>query len=346
LLELYYNDSNYADFIHTCARLFNTKAAKNHLAIPANYGKGYLTAFVLPEGISVLLGDTAFKEDIYLQRNACPNHQFFVLQVNEVTGGEEKPLKQPAGADVQNMQHSLVHLANSLVLARFIIPAHIRVRTVKLIFEKQHLLNLVGQETADKFIAGYFSSLVKKANTEALDAEYRGLLHELLKFNDDHPLKNAFLCNRVLLLLERFLLHFLERMHPGESAINLKDDEINKLIKVEALLVKDFSTAPPTIAALSKISAMSPTKLKKDFKTMYGMPVYEYYQKNRMMRAKALLEEENYAIKHVGMMVGYANLGHFAASFKKEFGILPSELINAGKDNNFVTGGNDGTGGG
>ena len=61
------------------------------------------------------------------------------------------------------------------------------------------------------------------------------------------------------------------------------------------------------------------------------MPIYEYYQKNRMMRAKALLQEEVYSIKHVGMMVGYSNLGHFAASFKKEFGILPSELVNAGK---------------
>jgi len=27
------------------------------------------------------------------------------------------------------------------------------------------------------------------------------------------------------------------------------------------------------------------------------------------------------------MMVGYSNLGHFAGSFKKEFGILPSELV-------------------
>jgi AraC-like DNA-binding protein len=134
-----------------------------------------------------------------------------------------------------------------------------------------------------------------------------------------------------LLLLERFLLHFLEKMKPGEIAISLKDDEINRLIKVEAMLVRDFSQAPPTITELSKISAMSPTKLKKDFKFMYGLPIYEYYQKNRMMRAKALLQEEKYAIKQVGTMVGYTNLGHFASSFKKEFGILPSEVFNTGK---------------
>jgi AraC-like DNA-binding protein len=96
---------------------------------------------------------------------------------------------------------------------------------------------------------------------------------------------------------------------------------------VESLLVKDFSGTPPTITALSKIATMSPTKLKKDFKSMYGLPIYEYYQKNRMMRAKSLLLSGNFAVKEVGMMVGYSNLGHFAASFKKEFGVLPSEMV-------------------
>src|SRR5204863_5073225 len=80
--------------------------------------------------------------------------------------------------------------------------------------------------------------------------------------------------------------------------------------------------------ALSKVATMSPTKLKKDFKAMYGLPIYEYFQKNRMMRAKVLLMEGGYAVKEVGMMVGYSNLGHFAASFKKEFGVLPSEMVN------------------
>src|SRR5207248_6865962 len=95
----------------------------------------------------------------------------------------------------------------------------------------------------------------------------------------------------------------------------------------ESLLVKNYSGTPPNISSLSKMDTMNVTKFKKDFKAMYGLPIYEYYQKNRMMRAKALLMEGRYAVKEVGMMVGYTNLGHFAASFKKEFGVLPSEMV-------------------
>jgi len=324
---LRYSDSVYTDFIQTCARLFNTKAEKNYLTIPANYGSGYMASFMLPEGISVMLGDTVFKEDLYLQRSPSPNHQFFILQFNEAFVEREKPVTGLLDKDVQKVQQNMVLLTNSLIQSKFLLPAYTRVKTVKLIFEKQHLLNILRQEVADKFMSVYFSQMVKKASTEAIDAGYRVLLNDILKVTDDHPLRFTFTQNRVLLLLERFLTHFLERLQDNERSFKMKDEEVSRLVKVESLLVKDFAVPPPTITELSKISAMSPTKLKKDFKTIYGLPLYEYFQKNRMMRAKDLLMEEKYAIKEVGMMVGYANLGHFAASFKKEFGVLPSELF-------------------
>nr|WP_283016301.1 AraC family transcriptional regulator [Panacibacter microcysteis] len=129
-------------------------------------------------------------------------------------------------------------------------------------------------------------------------------------------------------MIEKLVTGFIAKLENNNQFIKLKDDEINRLIRVESLLVKDYSGAPPTIAALSKIAAMSPTKLKRDFKAMYGLPIYEYYQKNRMIRARSLLLEGKYAVKEVGIMVGYSNLGHFAGSFRKEFGLLPSEIVN------------------
>ncbi|HVX52191.1 MAG TPA: helix-turn-helix transcriptional regulator [Chitinophagaceae bacterium] len=327
MLELNYSDSVYTDFIQTCARLFNTRAEKNHLTIPANYGKGFLSSFMLSEGISGMIGDTVFNDDLLLHRSPTPNHQFFILQFNETSFTDDTVPAKSAEKDVRVVQQNMVLLTNSLIQSKFLLPANTRVRTAKLIFEKQHLLNLLNHNVVDAFVSYHFAQMVKKVNTSPIDAGYRLILNDLLKNSDDHPLRTAFIQNRILLLLERFLMQFMEKVQHEEKGVSMRDDEIARLVKVESLLVKDFSVTPPTISDLSKISAMSPTKLKKDFKAMYGLPVYEYYQKNRMMRAKDLLLEEKYAIKQVGMMVGYSNLGHFAASFKKEFGILPSELF-------------------
>ena len=103
----------------------------------------------------------------------------------------------------------------------------------------------------------------------------------------EHPFRQKFIHNRALQLIEKLITGFIDKLENNNQFIKLKEDEVNRLMKVEAMLIKDFLGVPPVIASLSKIAAMSPTKLKRDFKAMYGLPIYEYYQKNRMLRAKA-----------------------------------------------------------
>jgi AraC-like DNA-binding protein len=105
----------------------------------------------------------------------------------------------------------------------------------------------------------------------------------------------------------------------------ISDEETLQLIKAEAFLVSDFIVAP-TILEISRVSGLSPDKLKNYFKNLYGLPIYEYYQKNRMLNAKSLLLSHTYTIREVAQMVGYTNLWHFISAFKKEFEITPDEV--------------------
>ena len=100
-------------------------------------------------------------------------------------------------------------------------------------------------------------------------------------------------------MIEKFL-NYLYIKHQEISSIEkvkLSDDEVKRLMEVESHLVKDFSTPPPTISFLCKVAAMSATTLKNKFKKLYGNNLYEYFQKNRMQRAKALLLSHKYSIK-------------------------------------------------
>jgi AraC-like DNA-binding protein len=60
------------------------------------------------------------------------------------------------------------------------------------------------------------------------------------------------------------------------------------------------------------------------------MGLYEYYQKNRMHKAKELLHTGKYSVSQVGSMLGYQNLSNFSASFKKEFNSTPSDFMHVG----------------
>ena len=107
----------------------------------------------------------------------------------------------------------------------------------------------------------------------------------------------------------------------------MNNDDVFLLMEVEKAMVDDFSKAPPTIEELARRFSVGTSKLKRQFKQVYGIPIYEYYQKYRMEKAKDLLLSGGFAVKEVGYRLGYQNLSNFANAFKKEFGVLPSEVV-------------------
>jgi len=98
------------------------------------------------------------------------------------------------------------------------------------------------------------------------------------------------------------------------------------MMKVESILVSNLSVPPPTIPVLARTAMMSETKLKNLFKTVYGLSLYEYYQKNRMLKARQLLRSKKYSVKETGIALGFKNLSNFTIAYKKEFKSLPSEI--------------------
>ncbi len=283
-----------------------------------------MKATTLPNGISILASDCKFREDVMMHRNSYGG-QYYILQFNEAI--EAPTLYSTPRTDAFNMLKQMVLLTHTEVSSRYFIPAGTRMLSYRIIFQRKHLLQSLEEPVIDAVLSKYFSEFVQSGVIDPLDVEYRGILKELMRETITHPLAVNFMQNRTMLLIEKFLTKLAAQQKPVSEKLRFTDNEVVRLMKIESMLVNDFSVTPPNINYLSRISAMSPTKLKTDFKKLYGMPIYEYYQKNRMQRAKALLLEGKHSIKEVGIKVGYSNLSHFAGSFKKEFGLLPSELI-------------------
>lgn len=325
-MEIAYNNGNYIDLQHLLDKL-KDDVIFDRMQLPPEHGKGFISVMSLGDGMSVLMADVVCKQDL-LFKQLTGGGQFYIFQFNEAMGGRihfENDAIQ--NEQVYNMQQNVVLLTNSEMPASYIIQSGLHIRTVKIILEKRHLLQFLDPHVVESFLSSYFSQWVKTGNVEPIDVEYRILIDSLLRYKFDHTLTYTYAANRCMLLLERFITRFMARSKGKRPALRIKDDDITRLMKVEALLIKSYLTPPPTIGKLAKVAAMSPTKLKKDFKDLYGVPIYEYYQMNRMNYARALIREGKYAIKEVGKMVGYTNLSHFAGSFKKEFGVLPSVFI-------------------
>ena len=290
-----------------------------------------MQSFNFNSGISALVSDLCLKEDLDIKRNQYSSSQYFILLFNELVEKSNNDYNEKLAFDKFDLRKKIVRLSSSLIPSQSILPANFRIRSVFITFNKQALLNFIDFKTAEEFINLYFSVYIKKSFLAPMNAEYRWILQDLQHEVAKHPLQNLFIENRVMLLLENFLYNFMVREKHTGKKLQFKEDELSRLVKAENMLLTDFSKIAPTISILAKACAMSPTKFKNDFKTLYGLPVYEYYQKNRMAYARTLIQHGENSIKQVGMMVGYSNLGHFAAAFKNEYNMLPSEWLQANR---------------
>ena len=61
---------------------------------------------------------------------------------------------------------------------------------------------------------------------------------------------------------------------------------------------------PPVIKELAVCANMSPSKLKRLFKQIFGNSIFSYYQEFRMNEAARLLKEEKLSVSDVGYQTG------------------------------------------
>ncbi len=131
-----------------------------------------------------------------------------------------------------------------------------------------------------------------------------------------------FLRSQVTELLAHFFALLAER--PTE-AVMVKEEEREQLYKAKAILTNNM-VAPPSLNELSKLIGLNSYKLKKNFKALFGVPVFKYLQQERLIKAHDLLRSKDLSIQEVAWDVGYDSLSSFSNAFAKKFGYRPSEV--------------------
>jgi len=102
-------------------------------------------------------------------------------------------------------------------------------------------------------------------------------------------------------------------------------DDIQKLYDARATLVERMAD-PPSIFELSRLCCINEFKLKKGFKKVFSQTVFEVLRKERMYRAKLLIEEGGYSVSNAAYEVGYSSVSKFIAAFKSAYGTTPGSL--------------------
>jgi AraC-like DNA-binding protein len=321
-----YIHSSYGDMIKDLSERLQVKLKDNWLFFPEEIASGYYRVLQLANGLDVNIVNCHMNTDWHLHRKG-DRHEYYTLRFDELT--VEKEIRIGIDTDVVEKKKETIavaYLTSSLFDWYYHGTKGTRFKGVNILIPKEWLGKLMGVESFDDILPAYIALKSRSFNMEPLDAVYYNLMHEITEEEPASPFPQIYIENRVQLLMERFFTRIHSRVSLADVQSNIKPDDIYTVLEIEKLLIENFSHKPRSIEELSRKATMSSTKLKKIFKSVFGVPIYEYYQQKRMERAGELLTSGKYSVKQVAGIVGYSNMGNFTTAFRKYMKQEPSEF--------------------
>lgn len=93
--------------------------------------------------------------------------------------------------------------------------------------------------------------------------------------------------------------------------------------------IKNIIDAQPgiryNIPYLAEKAAMSESRLKRLFKTVYKNTLYAYLSQQRMHYAIGLLQQNQKTIRQITKLTGFKTSSNFTRAFKKHTGLPPAK---------------------
>lgn len=208
------------------------------------------------------------------------------------------------------------------------------------------------KDTESIFLTFYFNESWKTKNIDNQEISSKKILKDFFNSNseylyfpnlleDQHHIYESLINtildkgengikNRLKLKIKTLevINNFIEKLN-GDDIINrpeLSEKDIRKLHKAQQFLLDNITSKFPSVESVSKKVGMSETKLKKDFKKLFGITLLQYFQQNQIDRAEETLKRKNISVKEVAYAYGYSNVSTFSSTFKKIKGFSPSEI--------------------
>ena len=122
----------------------------------------------------------------------------------------------------------------------------------------------------------------------------------------------------------------LRERYSNQNFIDLKDVALTSaderfLLKVVDILEQNYKNPEYSVEQFVKNSGMSRVQLHRKLAALTNQSASEFIRTFRLKKAALLIKHQTASISEIAFEVGFNNLSYFARSFKKLFGVLPSD---------------------
>lgn len=300
------------------AHLLGTEVKDRRLEIPEKFGKGYCSGFVFNEHIRMLISNYELNEDIVVENpdtDASKRMIFFKFQnifpKTETLQSDKQPETMPS-----------VLIATSRVNTDDAISIHTNTATVNIEVDANYLNELFYLSDKSPILQSLLQNTQPLLFEQIVYPSLQTIVNEIVTGTIDKTFELFYLRIKAEELICRLLMELEKRDEKRLYALNVHD--IQTVYKVKEQMLDHLGT-PPVIKELAAFANMSPSKLKRLFKQIFGNSIFSYYQEFRIKEAARLLKEEKLSVSDVGYELGFTNLSHFSRVFQEHIGVKPKQ---------------------
>jgi AraC-like DNA-binding protein len=300
------------------AHLLGTEVRNRVLQIPSNFGTGYCAGFVFNEDIRMLISNYELKEDLIVKNpdiNAAKRMIFFKFR-------HIFPKTKALTAGKHVTETPSVLIATSRINTDDVISIHTNTATINIEVDADYLDGLFDQPERSPVLQSLLLNTQPLLFEQVIYPAVQKIVDEIVTEPVNEAFQLFFLRVKAEELICRLLMELEKRNEKHLYPLNSND--IQTIYKVKEQILAHLET-PPEIKELSVYAGMSPTKLKRLFRQIFGNSIFNYYQEFRMKEAARLLKEEKLTVSDVGYKLGFTNLSHFSRVFTEHIGIKPKQ---------------------
>lgn len=138
---------------------------------------------------------------------------------------------------------------------------------------------------------------------------------------NDSPMTSMVCEQAIMTMVGLILQKAAETDKPQESRTTLAPWKLNRALE----LLSSNLDQPPSIHALAEKVGLSPSHFSRAFTASTGFPPHEWLSRQRIERAKQLLETTDSSTTDIAFELGYSSPNHFASRFRQFAGMSPRE---------------------
>lgn len=280
-------------------------------SIPAAFGCVFWQEYPLREGVDLAIEEAYFCDDLVVQQGDRPHPIEFTVEQG-----------QPSGA---TQPKYCLYGSGLAPKDTYRIPGRVRTRSINVHIAPavfQHWIG--GMDNLPEVLQGLLRSPHEHYYEQSgtLTPAMQMTVQQILNCPFHGLTQRLYLESKVWELMA-LLLADLESAPVGSATASpLKPDDVERIHDASKILQTRLLN-PPSLVELARAVGINDHKLKVGFRQVFDTTVFGYLHDRRMERSRQLLESGDLSVAAAAEAVGFASRGHFAAAFRRKYGVNP-----------------------